>query len=795
MAITKFPPDPPQDESNPEAESSESDDQAPEPAKAESSKSEVGSPDVPAPAKAESSKSEAKSSESETKSSDSKAEEKKGMESKPKTAPTKAESSKFEVGSSDVPAPAKAESSKSEAKSKHKAEPLKPATSNQVSTMARSPNIKRARTRALCGGFDSPRGMCCDEDFIYIADTLNHKLKVHNRDSLDHVRTVGSSGGDGPTQFKQPTAVCCDERHAYVLDGGNCKLKVYDKASLAHVRTLGGKEGDGPRRFRKNAGGVCCDEKHLFVADTYNNKVKVYRKATLKHVHTLGSERKKKTKKRRNRKMAELKKGLPKGWSCAWSKSRNLPYYKNKATNESQWHRPGECAKTAKAIAASKERPDSHPFWCPTGVCCDEKHLFVADSGSAKVMVYSKATLQHVRTLGGDRGDGPMQFFHPYGVCCDEKHLFVADPGNNEVKVYVKATLQHVHTLGGEQGDKILLGTVKEEGDGLDASEELRGNREVMLAAIEQSGHALQVYEPSMKKWAVKLDPCNRATLRWLVRRGGRGGKRDRWLVHFERPHGVCCAADRLYVLDSHNHKLKELSLGGAPDRAAALVALRAAMAEQRSPHLLRLQLEKYKRVVRQQSAFLRARAGVVKRERAAADAKHCEDRKQLKRIHLRILLRNVSIARNDAEAKTIESKISGYSRPRAALLRARAEAVKRERAAAVASNAEDEKQCKQIRRRMALREASIARSDAKAETIKSKIKARLPASVVRFESLLASRIKEHATLHGCDARACRHRTRKRAATWCHAVAGRWQAPRARRTSLNRHARACMPVC
>ena len=67
--------------------------------------------------------------------------------------------------------------------------------------------------------------------------------------------------------------------------------------------------------------------------------------------------------------------------------------------------------------------------------------------------MHSRDSLEHVRTIGGGKGDGPAQLNQPAAVCCDESHVYVADCDNHKVKVYDKSSLEHVRTLGGAKGD------------------------------------------------------------------------------------------------------------------------------------------------------------------------------------------------------------------------------------------------------------------------------------------------------------------------------------------------------
>ena len=49
--------------------------------------------------------------------------------------------------------------------------------------------------------FDTPQGVAVDVNYIYVADTENHRVQIFNRNTLAYVATIGDSYG-GASQFR-----------------------------------------------------------------------------------------------------------------------------------------------------------------------------------------------------------------------------------------------------------------------------------------------------------------------------------------------------------------------------------------------------------------------------------------------------------------------------------------------------------------------------------------------------------------------------------------------------------------
>jgi tripartite motif-containing protein 71 len=87
--------------------------------------------------------------------------------------------------------------------------------------------------------FNTPQGVAVDANYIYVADTENHRVQIFNRNTLAYVATIGGSYGTGNNQFKFPTDVAVDAAgNIYVADYANKRVQQYN-SNRVYQRTYG----------------------------------------------------------------------------------------------------------------------------------------------------------------------------------------------------------------------------------------------------------------------------------------------------------------------------------------------------------------------------------------------------------------------------------------------------------------------------------------------------------------------------------------------------------------------------
>ena len=72
------------------------------------------------------------------------------------------------------------------------------------------------------------------DNFIYIADTTNHRVQVFNDNIYINTLGIRNSSGSSNTQFNNPVAVAVsqDGKQIYVVDRDNNRVQVFDKTEL-----------------------------------------------------------------------------------------------------------------------------------------------------------------------------------------------------------------------------------------------------------------------------------------------------------------------------------------------------------------------------------------------------------------------------------------------------------------------------------------------------------------------------------------------------------------------------------
>jgi len=253
----------------------------------------------------------------------------------------------------------------------------------------------------------------------------------------------------------------------------------------------------------------------------------------------------------------------------------------------------GEIDRSPLALDLERRRHADRPLLYPGKILAAGDRLFIADSNHNRIVV---TTLDGalVETIGsGLQGDADgifsqARFHRPQGLALDGDVLYVADTGNNQVRA-VDFQARAVHTLGGSDLNSpwdlalrtgILLvamaGTHQvwvidllhdQAFPYAGSGEEARRDGAISAAAFAQpsglalSGDTLYVADAESNAIrAISLPPTNAVrTIAGgdLFVFGDRDGQGDD--VRFQHPLGVAVDADRVFIADTYNHKIKVL--------------------------------------------------------------------------------------------------------------------------------------------------------------------------------------------------------------------------------------------
>jgi DNA-binding beta-propeller fold protein YncE len=128
------------------------------------------------------------------------------------------------------------------------------------------------------GLFDGPSGIAARDTAVFVADTGNHRIQVFDARTLRHVLSFGSRG-DGTTTFNNPGGIEIDPGGdlVYVADTLNHRVKIHTGGG-AFVDQFGG-PGSGNGQFNlpvdvavRNAGD---GRRAIYVADLNNNRIQI----------------------------------------------------------------------------------------------------------------------------------------------------------------------------------------------------------------------------------------------------------------------------------------------------------------------------------------------------------------------------------------------------------------------------------------------------------------------------------------------------------------------------------------
>lgn len=139
----------------------------------------------------------------------------------------------------------------------------------------------------VVASFNQPSGVTVSAGFVFVADTLNHTIRMIDTADGNVTTLAGYPGESGSVdgnrktaRFNQPARITSDGRNLYVTDFGNRTVR---RISLAtgKVDTIAGVAGqagttDGPRGvslfYQPN--GIATDGVNLYVTDTFMGMVR-----------------------------------------------------------------------------------------------------------------------------------------------------------------------------------------------------------------------------------------------------------------------------------------------------------------------------------------------------------------------------------------------------------------------------------------------------------------------------------------------------------------------------------------
>jgi len=267
------------------------------------------------------------------------------------------------------------------------------------------------------------------EDFFYVADSANNRIKKHLCSTLAYVSKFGS-GGSGNDEFDLPYRVCSDGTHIYIVDSANNRIKkhlIEDFSFIAEIGTLGA----GDNQFN-SPDGICTDGTHLYICDTINNRIKKHKCSDLSYVAQIGTSG-------GGDNQFRLSRGI-----C----TDNTHIYITDTINDRiKKHKCSDLSYVSKFGSAGV---GNNEFNSPCGICTDGTHLYILDSNNKRLKKHKCSDLTYVSKIGSE-GSGDDEFSSlPYGLCTDKTHLYICDTYNHRIKKQKCSDLSYVAQIGTE---------------------------------------------------------------------------------------------------------------------------------------------------------------------------------------------------------------------------------------------------------------------------------------------------------------------------------------------------------
>ncbi|WP_051871061.1 hypothetical protein [Chloroflexus sp. MS-G] len=295
--------------------------------------------------------------------------------------------------------------------------------------------------------FDTPQGVAVDANYIYVADTENHRVQIFNRNTLAYVATIGGSYGTGNNQFKFPTDVAVDAAgNIYVADYANKRVQQYNSSRIYQrtYGTTGVSYVASNDRFYYPEGVAVGPDGSIYVVEGYGHRLVKLNAAGVPQ-WTVGEAGQPGDGNARFGYLHDVAVG-PDGRIYtveAWGSARYAPG----SNHRLQIFNPDGSYYGGFGGYGS----GNYQFIAPHGIAIDQAgKVYIADRDNHRVQIYN-SQLAYVATLGqtGVPGSDNSHFNYPFDVAVDRNGtIYVADEGNDRIQVF-DSNLQYVRTIGG----------------------------------------------------------------------------------------------------------------------------------------------------------------------------------------------------------------------------------------------------------------------------------------------------------------------------------------------------------
>jgi YD repeat-containing protein len=410
--------------------------------------------------------------------------------------------------------------------------------------------------------FNEPRSIALNQSTgnVYVADKANNRIEELSATGA-YVASLGTSGSGA---LKEPEGVALDSSgDVWVSDTGHNRLVEFSSAGT-FIREAGSL-GSGTGQLKSPAG-LTISEGTVFVVDSANSRVEQFSSsgAYLGQVGTSGSG------------TGQFKEP----WGIAANSSTGNLYVADRGNERIQ-----EFSPAGRYLTSWGTWEPSHHLSSPVNLAVGATGtLYASDLSADKVSAWTPpeagaAHLSYASQIGGS-GSAPGQFSRPIASAIDGGgNIWVSDNGNNRVQEF--SSKGSFIAAYGKEGSSESQVQFKGPG-GIDVNQstgnvyvsDLGNDRIVELSSsgsfIRTFGHANLSYptglkvDPSGNVWVADYNADKivefSASGTFIVAYGKEGSGE----VQFKSPTAIAFSGENLYVSDTGNHRIEELSKAGA---------------------------------------------------------------------------------------------------------------------------------------------------------------------------------------------------------------------------------------
>ncbi len=265
------------------------------------------------------------------------------------------------------------------------------------------------------GGFNAPRGVAVNpvDGSVAVSDTYNWRVQTFTNAGV-FKKTWGQRGrGDYEFNYARLLAYSPVNQDIVIVDTDNGRVKAYTKDGLFKWSTgYAGKGGLG--EFRNPQALAITPDGTIYVADSNNQRIQVLSKdGALLRMFGSATEF-----------------AYPRGITVDPSNPNILYVSDSLKRRVTKWRVNGTFLGALKMPSGTADNQLNKPF----GIVADAERIYVADTPSHKIKVFTKNG-DFVMAIG-QRGTGKGRFIEPDGIALYNGRLYVCEEGNERISVW-----------------------------------------------------------------------------------------------------------------------------------------------------------------------------------------------------------------------------------------------------------------------------------------------------------------------------------------------------------------------